>query len=84
VFFNLWWNPSTNDQARDRIVRIGQRKECYIYRLVAKDSVESRLMEILQDKGNIINEIIGQLAVKRPRISEVSDEAKKLLVSIVD
>ena len=31
IFFNLWWNPSNNDQARDRLVRIGQEKCIYSY-----------------------------------------------------
>ena len=58
IFFNKWWNPSNNDQARDRIYRIGQEKKCFIHSLITIDSVESRVDEILSEKDKISDEII--------------------------
>nr|HEX4315007.1 DEAD/DEAH box helicase [Kofleriaceae bacterium] len=44
-----WWNPAVEDQAADRAHRIGQDKPVMVYRMVAKDTVEERILE-LQDR----------------------------------
>jgi SNF2 family DNA or RNA helicase len=44
-----WWNPAVEDQAADRAHRIGQTRPVFVYRLVAEDTVEERILE-LQDK----------------------------------
>jgi len=44
-----WWNPAVEDQAADRTHRIGQDKPVMVYRMVARDTVEERILE-LQDK----------------------------------
>jgi hypothetical protein len=44
-----WWNPSTEDQAIDRIHRLGQTREVEVYRFLCKHTVEERLMA-LQDR----------------------------------
>ncbi|HEX3759486.1 MAG TPA: DEAD/DEAH box helicase [Kofleriaceae bacterium] len=44
-----WWNPAVEDQAADRAHRIGQDKPVMVYRMVARDTVEERILE-LQDK----------------------------------
>ncbi len=44
-----WWNPAVEDQAADRAHRIGQDKPVLVYRLVARDTVEERILE-LQDR----------------------------------
>jgi superfamily II DNA or RNA helicase len=41
-----WWNPAVEDQAADRAHRIGQRRPVMIYRLVAIDTVEERILEL--------------------------------------
>ena len=61
IFFNKWWNPSNNDQARDRIYRIGQDKKCFIHSLITIDTIESRVDEILSEKDKISDEIIESL-----------------------
>ena len=50
-----WWNPAVEDQAADRAHRIGQKKPVIVYRLVAKDSVEERILT-LQDKKRALAE----------------------------
>jgi SNF2 family DNA or RNA helicase len=44
-----WWNPAVEAQAMDRAHRIGQTRSVFVYRLVAKDTVEERVLR-LQDK----------------------------------
>ena len=61
IFINSWWNPSNNNQARDRIVRIGQDKKCFIHNLRTVDTIETRIDEILKDKNNITDLVIESL-----------------------
>ena len=61
IFINNWWNPSNNTQARDRIVRIGQTRECHIHTLRTANTIESRLDEILDQKNNITETVIDAL-----------------------
>ena len=58
IFFNEWWNPALNAQARDRIVRIGQEKECFVYKFYTKDTVEERLKELLENKKNYFKKLL--------------------------
>jgi superfamily II DNA or RNA helicase len=48
-FLDPWWNPAVEQQAADRTHRIGQTKPVFVYRIVAKDTVEERIL-LLQDK----------------------------------
>ena len=61
IFFNAWWNPSNNNQARDRIVRIGQSKEAFIHYIYTQDTIESKILDILKTKKDITSEVIGRL-----------------------
>jgi superfamily II DNA or RNA helicase len=48
-----WWNPAVEDQAADRAHRIGQQRPVMIYRLVAIDTVEERILELQQKKREL-------------------------------
>jgi SNF2 family DNA or RNA helicase len=50
-----WWNPAVEEQAADRAHRIGQDRPVMIYRLVAKDTVEERIL-LLQDQKRALAE----------------------------
>jgi len=49
-FLNLWWNPSANHQARDRVLRIGQQKKVNVWSLLCADTVDEELYSIVQGK----------------------------------
>ncbi|HUJ56908.1 MAG TPA: DEAD/DEAH box helicase [Kofleriaceae bacterium] len=48
-----WWNPAVEDQAADRAHRIGQDKPVMVYRLVARDTVEERILELQERKRGL-------------------------------
>ena len=46
LLLDLWWNPTTEDQAIDRAHRIGQKRPVSVYRLTVKDTVEDRILAL--------------------------------------
>ena len=48
-----WWNPAVEDQAADRAHRIGQDRPVMVYRMVAKDTVEERVLELQARKREL-------------------------------
>jgi superfamily II DNA or RNA helicase len=56
-----WWNPAVEDQAIDRVHRIGQDKTVFVYRLVTQGTIEERIMELKASKRNLFDQVIGNL-----------------------
>lgn len=54
-----WWNPAVEDQAADRAHRIGQDKPVFVHRLVAKDTVEERILVLQEKKRALADAAVG-------------------------
>jgi non-specific serine/threonine protein kinase len=57
ILFDPWWNPASEAQAIDRTHRIGQTKPVFVYRLIAKNSIEEKVLE-LQKKKRIASDLV--------------------------
>lgn len=55
-----WWNPAVEAQAIDRTHRIGQTRPVFAYRLVAKETVEERILELQAQKRALADEILSE------------------------
>ena len=55
-----WWNPAVEDQAADRAHRIGQDKPVMVYRMVAKDTVEERILDLQTRKRALANAALSE------------------------
>ena len=55
IFLDPWWNIAVENQAADRTHRIGQTKNVTIYRLICKDTVEEKVLNIQKEKLDLIN-----------------------------
>src|SRR5579871_2025966 len=53
-----WWNPAVEAQAIDRTHRIGQTRPVFAYRLIARDTVEEKVLELQESKRNLADAII--------------------------
>jgi superfamily II DNA or RNA helicase len=53
-----WWNPAVEAQAVDRTHRIGQRRSVMVYRLVATDTIEEKVMELKERKAALFAQVI--------------------------
>ncbi|MDA0347016.1 MAG: DEAD/DEAH box helicase [Verrucomicrobia bacterium] len=57
-----WWNPAVEDQAIDRVHRIGQDKTVFVYRLITQGTIEERIMDLKASKRNLFDQVIGNLS----------------------
>jgi superfamily II DNA or RNA helicase len=55
-----WWNPATEAQAVDRTHRIGQTRKVMVYRLVARDTIEEKVMALKARKGELFASVLDQ------------------------
>ena len=55
-----WWNPATENQAIDRCYRMGQKKNVFAYRMICKDTVEEKIIELQEAKKKVSRDIIGE------------------------
>jgi len=54
-----WWNPAVEAQAVDRAHRIGQERQVFAYRLIARDTVEEKILELQKTKRDLAVAIIS-------------------------
>lgn len=58
IIFDPWWNPAVESQAVDRSHRIGQTQQVFTYRLITRDTVEEKILELQNRKRQLVNDII--------------------------
>lgn len=58
VLLDPWWNPATEAQAVDRAHRIGQTRQVIVYRLVARNTIESKVMELKNSKAALFDRVL--------------------------
>lgn len=72
-----WWNPAAEAQAIDRMHRIGQTRPVFAYRLVARDTIEERILELQEQKRELAHAVI---AGARSHLKEMTrDDLERLL-----
>lgn len=54
-----WWNPAVEQQAIDRTHRIGQTKNIFAYRMICKDTIEDKIMQLQEKKRMLAKELIS-------------------------
>lgn len=69
-----WWNPAVEDQATDRAHRIGQKNIVEVIKLIAKDTIEEKIIKLQEDKREIINSVISDGSLNVNNISKLSSE----------
>ena len=59
IHFDPWWNQAAQDQATDRAHRIGQQAHVQVYKLIAKDTIEEKILELQEKKAALMDTISG-------------------------
>ena len=58
IHYDPWWNFAVQNQATDRAYRIGQEKKVTVYRLIAKGSIEEKIIQLQETKKDLSDKII--------------------------
>ncbi|MEN2505711.1 DEAD/DEAH box helicase [Stutzerimonas stutzeri] len=53
IHYDPWWNPAAENQATDRAHRIGQDKPVFVYKLIARDTVEEKIQQLQRRKADL-------------------------------
>jgi superfamily II DNA or RNA helicase len=79
VHFDRWWNPAVEDQATDRVHRIGQTQPVTVHTLVTAGTIEDRIAELLERKRTLADAIVGS---GETWITELDDDELRELVEL--
>ena len=59
IHYDPWWNTAVQNQATDRAHRIGQKKVVTVYKLIAEDTIEQKIMQLQKDKSDLADQILS-------------------------
>ncbi len=60
IHYDRWWNAAREDQATDRVHRIGQKKGVHIFKLVTEGTLEEKIAAIIEKKKNIMDAVMQE------------------------
>ncbi|KAJ5378749.1 hypothetical protein N7509_011868 [Penicillium cosmopolitanum] len=75
ILCDSWWAPAIEDQAVDRVYRLGQKRETTVWRLVMEDSVEERVIQVQERKRALMSAAFRETGKKKAedRATRVAD-----------
>ena len=77
IHYDLWWNPAVENQATDRVYRIGQEKNVMVYRFITSGTFEEKINDMITQKEDLANNAVSN---DETFITEMeSDELKELM-----
>ncbi len=69
IHFDPWWNPAVEAQASDRAHRLGQKRVVTVYKLIAANTIEERVLALQQSKAGILEEFFEESGAALAQIS---------------
>ena len=79
IHYDLWWNPAIENQATDRVHRIGQKSDVMVYRFITKGTLEEVIDEMSKNKLNLAEKAISS---DETFITEMTNEELKEKLSL--
>ncbi|KAJ2502643.1 hypothetical protein GGH96_000932 [Coemansia sp. RSA 1972] len=79
IIESLWWNPTVDEQAADRVYRIGQTKPVHVHTLISQNTFDEKMYEIQEARRKLINDVVGDAAAKSDNLTH--DEKMSILAS---
>ena len=59
IHYDPWWNFSAENQASDRVHRIGQKNNVQIIKMITKDSIEEKILDLQNKKKDLFNKVVS-------------------------
>lgn len=60
IHFDRWWNAAREDQATDRVHRIGQRRGVHVFKLVTSGTLEEKISAIIEKKRSLMEDVVQE------------------------
>ena len=81
IHYDRWWNAAREDQATDRVYRIGQKRAVQVFKLVTEGTLEEKISAIIDRKRSLMNAVIQ---TDNPRLSKIftREELAELLQTV--
>jgi len=73
IHYDPWWNPAAENQATDRVHRIGQDKPVFVYKLVVENSVEEKIIAMQEKKKALADAVYDQNSEKKEAMLTADD-----------
>lgn len=70
IHYDPWWNPAAENQATDRAWRIGQDKPVFVYKLIAKGTLEEKIQALQQRKSELADSMLEEGEVQSMVVSD--------------
>lgn len=58
IHFDPWWNPAVEEQATDRVYRIGQKNSVQVIKLITRDTIEEKIYKLQKKKKELSDSVI--------------------------
>ena len=75
IHYDPWWNTAAQNQATDRAHRIGQKNDVTVYKLIIKDTIEEKILELQEKKQALADDILSGEQMSNTTISKEDLEA---------
>jgi len=60
IHYDRWWNPAREEQATDRVHRIGQQRGVQVFKLVTEGTLEEKISAIIDKKKRLMNDVVTE------------------------
>jgi superfamily II DNA or RNA helicase len=74
IHFDPWWNPAVEEQATDRAHRIGQKNVVEVIKIIAKDTIEEKILLLQEEKKKLISGILGDELASGDNFTALTEE----------
>jgi SNF2 family DNA or RNA helicase len=78
LHYDRWWNPAKENQATDRVHRIGQRRFVQVFKLITRNTIEERIDELIRTKVDLMERVVA------PTEDVISSLGRQEIIDLLD
>lgn len=79
IHYDRWWNPAVENQATDRVFRIGQKRNVEVHKLICQGTLEERIDELIERKRTLSEQVVGS---GEQWLTEMSNDELRSLITL--